>query len=63
MGPETTTDCPGEDQQQIIWPKVQLVSSYTVRSSYIATTSEQTEDSMCAVGVVIYSVCRSVRLL
>jgi hypothetical protein len=39
------------------------VLSYIVSSRYLATTSEQTKDLMCAVVVVIYRVGKSVRLL
>jgi hypothetical protein len=46
---------PYNDQQQLL--------SCIVSSHYLATTSEQTEDFMCAVVVVIHRMCKSVRLL
>jgi hypothetical protein len=39
------------------------VLSRIVVSCYLTITSEQTEHFMCAVVVVIYSVCKSVRQL
>jgi hypothetical protein len=52
----TKNDCAGEGQNQFTRPTVQSVLSCIVRSRYLATTSGQTEDFMCAVVVVIRSV-------
>jgi hypothetical protein len=44
------------------WSQWLAVLNCIVSSQYPATTSEQTEDFMCNVVVVIYRVCKSVRL-
>jgi hypothetical protein len=59
----TKNDCAVEGQQQFTRQKVQSVFNCIVSSHYLSTASEQTEDFVCAVVVVMYGVCKSVRLL
>jgi hypothetical protein len=62
-GLETKNDCAGEGQQQLTRQTAQSVLSCIVGSRYLAKTSEQTEDFMHAVVVVIYRVRKSLKLL
>jgi hypothetical protein len=63
-GTRNQNDCADETQQRFSRPNsVERVLSYIVSSRCFVTTSEQTEDFTCAVVVVIYRVCKSVRLL
>jgi hypothetical protein len=56
---------PSEDQQEklVSWRSGSAVLSCIVSSRYLATTSEQTEDFMCAIVVVIYRVLKLVTVL
>jgi hypothetical protein len=63
MGPETKNYCTGEGQQQFDRLTVLSVVSCTVGSHCLAMTSEQAEDFMCPVAVVISRVCKLARLL
>jgi hypothetical protein len=60
MGLGTEYHCAGEGLHQF---SSQSVLSCIVSGCYLATTSEQTEDFLCALVVVIYKVYKSVRLL
>jgi hypothetical protein len=69
MGPvglETKNHCTGKGHQQLHSQSVsqsrKSALSCSVSSRYLAMTSEQTENFMCAV-VVVYIVCKPVRLL
>jgi hypothetical protein len=63
VGLGTKNDCVGEHQQQFTRQTSKSALSFIVSSRYLTTTSEQTEDFMCAVVLMLSRLCESVRPL
>jgi hypothetical protein len=49
-------------QSEVAEPAVRVLICI-VSSRYLATTSEQAEDFMCAVDIVMYRLCKSLRVV